>query len=176
MGVEDLVFVDESGVNRAMARLFARAPRGKRALGSVPQNYGKNITMIGAMSLSGLVAVMTIDMATDGDIFKAYLEQVLVPALRPGQVVVMDNLSAHKVVGVRDLIESAGARLEYLPAYSPDLNPIEPCWSKLKALLRKAAARSYEALDHAISEALAVITASDAHGWFKHCGYMLTSN
>lgn len=176
MALEDLVFVDESGVNRAMTRLFARAPRGKRALGSTPRNYGKNITMIGAMSLSGLVAVMTIDMATDGDIFKAYLEQVLVPALRPGQVVVMDNLSAHKVAGVRSLIESAGARLEYLPAYSPDLNPIEQCWSKLKALLRKAAARSYEALDRAISEAIKAITASDAQGWFRHCGYMLTSN
>ena len=106
---EDLVFIDESGVNWAMARLFARSKRGERALGSVPDKRGKNVTLIGALSLEGVIAAMTVEMATTGDVFKVYLEQVLMPVLRAGQVVVMDNLSAHKVDGVRSLIESMGA-------------------------------------------------------------------
>ncbi len=166
---EDLVFLDESGVNRAMARLFARSKRGERAFGSVPDKRGKNVTLIGALSLEGVIAAMTVEMATTGEVFKAYLEQVLVPVLRAGQVVVMDNLSAHKVDGVRSLIESAGAKLMYLPPYSPDFNPIEMCWSKVKAMLRRIAARTTEALDAAITEALAAVTAEDARGWFAHC-------
>lgn len=165
---EDLVFVDESGVNRAMTRLSARAPRGKRAFGSAPARRGKNVTLIGALSLEGLVAAMTVELATDGPVFKAYLEEVLAPALRPGQVVVMDNLPAHKVAGVREIIEAAGGRVEYLPPYSPDLNPIEECWSKVKAILHRLAARTGEALDAAITEALAAVTAEDAEGWFAH--------
>ncbi len=166
---EDLVFIDESGVNWAMTRLFARSKRGERAFGSVPDKRGKNVTLIGALSLEGVIAAMTVEMATTGDVFKAYLEQVLAPVLRAGQVVVMDNLSAHKVDGVRSLIESTGAKLMYLPPYSPDFNPIEMCWSKVKAILRRMAARTTEALDAAITEALAAVTAEDARGWFAHC-------
>lgn len=154
-----------------MARLYGRAPCGQRLVDKVPHRRGKNVTMLGALSLEGLVAVMTVELATNGDVFKAYLGQVLVPALRPGQVVVMDNLPAHKVTGVRELIESAGGRLLYLPPYSPEYNPIEQCWSKLKALLRKAAARTSEALDAAITEAIGAVTSVDARGWFGHCGY-----
>ena len=114
---------------------------------------------------------MTVEAATTGLIFLAFLEQVLCPLLRPGQVVVMDNLSAHKVEGVRTLIEATGARLLYLPSYSPYLNPIEQCWSKLKAILRSKQAREPTALDQAITEAIEAVSPVDAHGWFKHCGY-----
>jgi len=129
--------------------------------------------MLGAMSLGGMVAAMTIESATDGDVFLAYLEQVLCPKLKPGDVVVMDNLSAHKVAGVRELIEARSAELLYLPPYSPDLNPIEQAWSKLKQLLRGAKARTTEALEQAIAQALATLTAANASAWFAHCGYGL---
>ena len=154
-----------------MTRRYARSPRGQRAHGKAPVNYGKNVTLIGAMSLEGIIAPMSVEVATSGDVFKAYLDQVLCPVLRPGQIVVMDNLPAHKVSGVRERIESVGAQLEYLPAYSPDFNPIEQCWSKLKAHLRKVSARTSERLDEAITEAFWSITPSDAAGWFEHCGY-----
>jgi DDE superfamily endonuclease len=120
-------FIDESGVNLAMTRLYGRAPRGERAVGSVPINYGSNITIIGALGVGGLSALMTVDGAADGDVFRAYVNWVLWPSLKPGEVVVMDNLSAHKVSGIREAIEKRGARLIYLPPYSPDLSPIEKC-------------------------------------------------
>lgn len=154
-----------------MTRLYARARRGLRAVMTAPVNKGKNVTIIGALGLSGIVAAMTVEAATTGLIFLAFLEQVLCPLLRPGQVVVMDNLSAHKVEGVRTLIEATGARLLYLPSYSPYLNPIEQCWSKLKAILRSKQAREPTALDQAITEAIEAVSPVDAHGWFKHCGY-----
>ncbi len=128
-----------------MTRLYARCPSGARVHDAVPQGNWKILTILGAMSMRGLIATMTIEEATDADIFLAYLEQVLCPALKPGDVVVMDNLSAHKVDGVRQLIEAAGAELLYLPPYSPDLNPIEKAWAKLKQLLRAAKTRSKEA-------------------------------
>jgi transposase len=134
--VQDLVFVDETGVNIAMARLYARAPKGKRAYASAPVNKGKNVTVLGALSLAGVVEAMTIDGSADGQVVSTFIQDVLVPALRPGQTVIMDNLSAHKVEGIQDALEARGARLEYLPSYSPDLSPIEKCWSKLKAILR----------------------------------------
>jgi transposase len=168
-----LKFVDESGVNLAMTRLYGRAPTGERGIGSVPQNYGQNVTMLGALGVEGLQAVMTVDGATDTDVFRAYVKQVLGPTLVPGDIVVMDNLRAHKAVGIQQAIARRGARLLYLPPYSPDLSPIEPCWSKLKTALRKAKARSRAALDTAIAAALATVRASDAWGWFRHCGYAL---
>ena len=156
-----------------MTRQYGRAPRGERVVGAVPQNYGANVTMLAALSLQGVGAVMTVDGATDAAVFHAYVEHVLCPTLVPGDVVIMDNLRAHKVAGTRERIEACGARLIYLPPYSPDLSPIEPCWSKLKALLRTAQARTREALDAAIQQVLAAVTASDARGWFRHCGYAL---
>lgn len=156
-----------------MTRLYGRAPRGERVIGTIPQNYGTNVTMLAALSSHGVEAVMTIDGATDAEVFRVYVEQVLRPTLRPGDMVIMDNLRAHKAAGIQEAIEQAGARVWYLPPYSPDLSPIERCWSKLKTYLRKANARTREALDRAIAEALALITAADAHGWFAHAGYAL---
>lgn len=166
-------FIDESGVNLAMTRRFGRAPRGQRVVDSVPQNYGTNITLLGALTPHGMEAVMSIEGATNGQVFCAYLEQVLCPTLVPGDIVVMDNLSAHKSAAVSALIEARGARLLYLSPYSPDFSPIELCWSKLKTALRRAKARTREALEAALADALETITASDAHGWFAHCGYAL---
>jgi transposase len=165
--------VDESGVNRAMTRLYGRAPAGERVLGHVPQNYGQNVTVLGALGVQGLHAVMTVDGATDTEVFRAYVKHVLGPTLTPGDMVVMDNLRAHKAVGIQQALARRGARLLYLPPYSPDLSPIEPCWSKVKTVLRTAKARTREALDMAITAALATITDADAQGWFRHCGYAL---
>lgn len=156
-----------------MTRLYGRAPTGERVIGSVPQNYGPNVTMLGALGVHGLHAVMTVDGATDTDVFRTYVKQVLGPTLRPGDIVVMDNLRAHKAVGGQQALARRGARLLYLPPYSPDLSPIEPCWSKVKTALRTAKARTREALDRAITGALATITDADAQGWFRHCGYAL---
>jgi transposase len=173
LDIEHMKFIDESGINLTMTRAYGRGPRGERVVGAVPQNYGPNITMIAALALQGVEAVMTIDGATDADVFRAYGEQVLCPTLTAGDIVVMDNLRAHKVAGIRDRIEERGARLVFLPPYSPDLSPIELCWSKLKTLLRAAQARTREALDAAVQQALTVVMPSDARGWFRHCGYAL---
>jgi transposase len=172
VAVERLKFVDEAGVNLALARLYGRAPAGERAVGSVPCNYGPNVTLLGALGTTGLEALMTIDGATDGPVFQAFVEQVLCPTLQAGDVVVMDNLRAHKVAGIEDAIARCGARLIYLPPYSPDLSPIEPCWSKFKAGLRRAGARTREALEEAMTAAMESITAADALAWFTHCGYV----
>lgn len=166
---EQLIFLDESGITTSMTRLYARSLGGKRIHESTPGGHWKIMTILGAMSLRGMVATMTIEEATDADIFLAYVEHVLYPALRPGDVVVMDNLSSHRVDGVRQWIEKAGAQVLYLPPYSPDLNPIEKAWSKIKQLLRSAKARTKEALDQAIEEALKLISADNAQAWFKHC-------
>jgi len=150
-----------------MTRLYGRCRGGGRVAEATPGGHWKILTVLGAMSTRGMVAAMTIEEPTDGDIFLAYLQQVLAPALRPGDVVVMDNLSSHKAEGVRESIEAAGAKLLYLPSYSPDLNPIEKAWSKLKQLLRSAKARSKEALDQAIAQLLPSITSEDANAWFR---------
>jgi transposase len=169
---EDLIFIDETGVNLAMVRLYARASKGKRAYAARPENSRENITLIGAIALAGFVGAMTIDGYTNGDVFRAFVEQVLVPNLWTGACVVLDNFSAHKVEGIRELIEAAGARLIYLPPYSPDFNPIENCWSKLKEYLRSIAARSREALDTAIGKVIdEVITLEDINHWFAHDCY-----
>ena len=167
---EKLIFLDESGVTTQMTRGYARASGGRRVHEATPGGHWKILTILSALSLGGLLATMTIEEATDGDIFLAYLEQVLGPKLRPGNVVVMDNLSAHKVAGVEQLIQAAGAELLYLPPYSPDLNPIEKAWAKLKQLLRSAKARTAEALNQAIAELLPQITPQNAQAWFRHSG------
>ena len=140
---------------------------------TVPQNYGENITMLAALSVTGISATMTLNGAVDGIVFKTYVEQVLCPTLQAGEIVVMDNLPAHKVAGIQELIEGRGAKLIYLPPYSPDLNPIEKCWSKIKTYLRKAKARTREELEQALREVLLKITEEDAQGWFKSCGYAI---
>ena len=164
-------FIDESGVNIAMTRRVGRAPRGERVVGTGPQNYGANLTMIAALSLHGIDATMTIEGAADTDVFQAYGEQILGPTLRPGDIVVLDNLSAHKIARIRDAMESRGARVIYLPPYSPDLSPIEQGWSKIKTFLRTAHARTREALEAGIQQALTTITTADARSWFTYCGY-----
>lgn len=166
-------FVDESGINLAMTRSYGRAPPGQRVPDAVPKNYGDNVSVLGSLSCTGLEAVMTVNGATDAAVFLTYVEYVLVPTLVPGDIVVMDNLGAHKVKGVRKSIEAAGATLLYLPPYSPDWSPIEPCWSKLKTYLRAAKARTRERLDEVLKCALDTVTAADARGWFMHSGYAL---
>jgi transposase len=156
-----------------MTPLYGRAPRGERVIGSVPQNYGSNLTMIAALGVGGLNALMTVEGATDGEVFRVWTERVLCPTLERGDIVVMDNLGAHKVSGIREAIEGRGAKLIYLPPYSPDLSPIERCWSKIKAALRAVGARTRRRLEKAIKQALSTITESDALAWFAHCGYEL---
>ena len=153
-----------------MVRRYVRAPAGERAVGRVPAGHWWQPTVLGGLSLDGLVACMSIVAATDRDVFLAFVPHVLVPALAPGQVVGLDNLGAHKRPAVRALVERAGCTLLYQPPYSPDLNPIEQAWSKLKALLRSAAARTRDALGRALTAAVDRLTA-DATGWFAHCGY-----
>jgi transposase len=165
--------VDEAGINLAMTRLYGRAPRGKRVIGSIPQNYGANITLLGALGVEGLRAVMTVEGATDADVFRAYVKQVLGPTLAPGDIVVLDNLSAHKATGIQQALARRRARLLYWPPYSPDLSPMELCVSKIKTALRAAKARTREALERAIQKAMGTVTATDAWNWFKHCGYAL---
>ncbi len=168
---EDLVVVDESGVTTSMTRRYGRAPKGERVVDRVPGGRWEMLTVLGALTLDGLQAPMTVPSATDGEVFRAYVNDLLVPALRPGQVVIMDNLGAHKVAGVQQAIDAAGCRLLYLPPYSPDLSPIEPAWAKLKALLRAAKHRAKEALERGVGTALQAITPQDARGFFRHCGY-----
>jgi transposase len=154
-----------------MTRQWGRAPKGERIAEAAPQGHWNVLTTLGAMSLRGIVAAMTIEAAPDADVFAAYVEQVLGPKLQPGDVLILDNLSAHKVPGIEASITACGARLIYLPPYSPDLNPIEKAWSKFKQFLRSAKARTAEALDQAITEALKTITPDNAAAWFRHCGY-----
>ena len=166
-----LVFLDESGVTTEMTRRYGWAPRPQRVSEAVPAGHWRTLTVLAALTLDGMLASMTIESPTDGDVFLAFLEQVLGPKLQPGHVVVLDNLSAHKIEGVRQLIESRGAQLLYLPPYSPDFNPIEQAWSKLKQLLRGVKARLLDQLEPAIARALQAITPSNAQAFFTHCGY-----
>jgi transposase len=168
---EDLVFVDECGIATDMARLYGRAAGGRRVTGAVPYGRWERVTVLGGLTLRGLEACMSIAGAADTPVMEAFVARVLVPVLRPGQVVILDNLSVHKAPAVRRLIEAAGCTLLFLPAYSPDFNPIEPAWSKLKALLRGLGARSVEALHAALGQVLDAITPADAHAYFRHCGY-----
>jgi transposase len=166
-----LVFVDECSTNIALTRLYARAPKGERAYGKAPRNWGKNVTLICSLGAEGIGAAMNVEGATDGAAFEAYVEHFLAPTLREGQVVVLDGLGAHRPKKIRELVEARGADLVFLPSYSPDLNPIEEAFSKVKALVRKEGARLSEALVEALGRALASVTAEDAAGWFAHAGY-----
>ena len=166
-----LVFVDEMGAHTSLSAIYAYSPRGHRAYCSVPRNRGKNTTLLSCMSVEGMGASLVVEGATNRQVFEAYVERVLAPGLRPGQVVVMDNLTAHKGERVRELIEGRGCELLYLPPYSPDFNPIEEAFSKIKGVLRKAEARTREALVEAIGTAISTVSAHDARGFFEHCGY-----
>jgi len=164
---ERLIYLDESGVTTSMTRLRGHCRGGRRIHEATPGGHWKIMTILSAMSLGGMIATMTIEEPTDSDIFLAYVEHVLCPKLEPGHVVVMDNLSSHKAERVCELIEKQGAKVLYLPPYSPDLNPIEKAWSKLKQLLRSTKARSKQALDQAITQMLPCITPQDAQAWFR---------
>jgi transposase len=165
------VFVDESSTNVRMVPLRARAPKGERALGKAPKNWDKNVTLISSISSEGMGPSMSIEGSADGEAFVLYIERFLCPNLNDGQLVVMDNLQVHKAKRVRELIEGCGCSLVFLPSYSPDFNPIEEAFSKVKALLRKAKARSFEALVEATGGALSLVSEQDALGFFAHCGY-----
>jgi transposase len=168
-----LVFVDEMGTNTSLYPRYAYSPKGRRAHSQVPRNRGKNTTLLASMTIGGMGPCVVVDGPTTSAVFEAYVEQVLVLTLRPGQVVVLDNLTAHKGDRVRELVERRGCELMFLPPYSPDLNPIEEAFSKTKALLRRAEARSRAALVDAIGRALSAMTARDARGFFEHCGYVV---
>jgi transposase len=166
-----LVFVDEMGANVSLARIYAWSRRGERVFGSTPRNWGKNVTLLASITAEGVGPCLAVEGATTREVFETYLARVLRPTLRSGQIVVMDNLSAHKGGRVSEIVEGCGCEVLYLPPYSPDFNPIEQLFSKVKGLLRKAGARTREALIGAMGKALEAVTAQDARGYFGHCGY-----
>ena len=168
------VFLDETGTSTNMVRRYGRCPRGERLVGATPWGHWKVTTFLAGLRETGLIAPLVLDGPMTGEVFRAYVDQMLAPALAPGDVVVLDNLAAHKVAGVREAIQAAGASLLYLPPYSPDLNPIEQLFSKLKALLRKAAARTKEALWTAIGELLDAFPERECRNYLKNCGYEFT--
>jgi len=172
---ERFVFIDETGSNLGMTRRYGRAEGEARAHGHAPKNPGENVSIVGSIRLDGEMTAMNFPGSLDGKAFHVYAEKILCPSLRSSDIVVMDNLSVHKNQGVHDLIEATGAQVWYLPPYSPHLNPIEECWSKVKTILRTIAARTREALDEGITKALNAITPSDAQGWFSHSGYVIAS-
>ena len=171
---ERLVFLDECGVLTGMARLYGRSPRGTRAPGTAPCGSWTRLSVLGALGHEGVLAAMSVEGATSGAVFRAYLERVLLPALRerkPDAVLVMDNLGAHKTPEVRELLDGSGFPYRYLPSYSPDLSPIEPAWAQVKAELRRVAARDEDALHQALGPALDRVSAANARAYFRHCGY-----
>jgi transposase len=171
-----LVFVDESGANLAMTPRSGRAPRGERVIGTVPRNHGKNTTLVAALTLAGITTAMTVEGAMDRLAFEACVAQILVPSLHPGQGVIWDNLRVHKSETAQRLIAAAGCHLLWLPPSSPDVTPIEQAFSTLKTALRRTEARTRQELDAAITTGLATITATDARGWFAHCGYPIPAH
>ena len=168
-------FLDESGVTTQMTRLWGRAPRGERVHEATPEGRWQVLTTLGTLSVRGMQAVMTVASATDGDVFHAFVELVVCATLQPGDVLVMDNLSAHKVAGIRELIAARGAQLLYLPPYSPDFNPIELCFAKLQAILRTARGRTLEALWQTIGLCLPRFDAAECRAYFRHCGYSVAA-
>jgi len=172
--LNNLVFCDESCAKTNMTRLYGWSPVGERAYDCAPHGHWATRTMIASLRLDGTSACMTVDSATDGDVFEAYVEHVLAPTLRLGDIVVLDNLSPHKRLRVAQIIHACGARLLFLPAYSPDFNPVEKMWSKIKAILRSLKARTSEALHEAIRYAFRQITAEDARSFFECCGYIIS--
>jgi transposase len=174
MELEKLVFIDETWTSTSMTRRYGRAPRGRRCLDSAPHGHGETTTFVGALRRSRLTAPLVTDGPMDGETFLAYVRQFLCPTLQPGDTVILDNLSSHKVPGVEAAITASGARVRFLPPYSPDLNPIEKLFSKLKARLRKAAARDMESLWKEIGELLDTVSASECTNFFASCGYVNT--
>jgi transposase len=172
---ERLKFFDEAGMNLAMTRLFGRAERGVRVEEGVPKNYGENISLLGVLSVKGIEAVMTVNGSVDTLVLATYVREILAKVLQPGDVVVMDNLKVHYAQAVVSAIAACQAQIVYLPPYSPDLNPIEKCWSKIKTALRAAKARTREALEAALKKAMKTITEGDAKAWFACSGYALHS-
>ena len=168
-----LVFVDETGSNLGLTPTHARSPKGERAVGTAPRNHGSNTTTIAALTPTGMGPALLLEGAVTKAAFAVYVEHVLAPTLEPGQIVVLDNLAAHKGASTRAAIEARGAAVWFLPPYSPDLTPIEEAFAKVKGLLRRAEARSQETLTAAIRAALQAITPADARGWFRHAGYPL---
>lgn len=171
MDAARLLFFDESGINLSMARRYARAPGGARAVGFVPKNWGESVTIVAGIGLRGVVAPLVLNGSLDGLGFDAYIEQFVLPNIKKGDILVFDNLAAHKSAKAKDLVESKGASLLFLPPYSPDLNPIERAWSKLKTALRASGARTPDALVVAVAAALNDITIENIRAWLRHCGY-----
>jgi transposase len=169
-------FIDEAGINLAMTRLYGRAPRGERVRESVPRNYGAQTSLISSLSLAGVEATMSIEGAVDTEVFDACVERVLGPTIRDGEVIVLDNLTAHRASRIEEVAAERGATVIWLSPYSPDFSPIEMMWSKIKAYMRAAKARTKEDLEQAFDAALKRITEADCLGWFAHCGYQVTSN
>ena len=165
-------FLDETGVNLSLTRSFGRATGGRRAFGQAPKNYGAGVTVLGAMRHDGQLTTLEVRGATDEIVMLVFIREILSFVMEKGDVVVLDNLTSHKTRQVREAFAALGVEVWYLPPYSPDLNPIELCWSKFKALLKQSAARTYEALSEAISQALKNITAADIRNWTRHCGYV----
>ncbi len=174
--INQLLFVDEMGSNVSLARLYGRAEPGQRVVDTIPAARGENLSTIGALALDGVRAVMSIPGAVDGEVYQVFVQQVLAPRLRVGDIVFMDNVPTHKMVTIQEAITAVGARVEFLPPYSPDLSPIENLWSKVKAILRAIGARTMRGLMAALKKALGAVTPNDILGWFKHCGYQLSPN
>jgi transposase len=174
LDAKKLVFLDECGSNIALTRLYARSPKGERANGAGPRHKRANITLLAALSLQGMGEAFILEGSADTTVFELYIEQILAPSLQAGQIVILDNLNTHTGAKVRHAIEARGCQLLFLPSYSPDLSPIEEAFSKLKAFLRRVGARTPEALQEALGQALLTITSQDAKGWFRHCGYLVS--
>jgi len=173
LAVEHFKFLDESSLNIDLTRLYGRAAPGERVVDSVPQPSGPQTTTLAVIGWTGVSAPLVLSGSVNGTVFYGYLEQCVLPTLQPGDILFMDNLSAHKVAGLEKLIHSCGAHLIYLPPYSPDFNPIELAWSKVKTILRRLKARTLPDLIDALKQALQAITLQDIHAWFAHCGYAL---
>lgn len=165
------MIVDETGANRAMTRFYGRAPPGQRVYDAVPLEHWQMTSLLLSLRPDGEHTAMTIPMAVTGEVFQAYTEQVLAPTLKAGDVVIMDNLQPHKVQAVRDAITQAGAKLEYLPAYSPDYCPLDPCFAKIKTFLRQLKPRTHPAVSHGLAKGIATLTTQDVKNCFAHCGY-----
>lgn len=171
--VKHFKFLDESSVNIDLTRLYGRAAPDQRVVDSVPQASGPQTTTLAVMGWTGITAPLVLSGAVNGTIFYGYIEQCVVPTLQPGDILFMDNLSAHKIAGLEELIRSCSAHLIYLPPYSPDFNPIELVWSKVKTILRRLKARTWPDLIEALKQALQTITTQEVHNWFAHCGYAI---
>ena len=169
--IRKFIFIDEMGSNLGFTRLYGRATPGQRVVEDVPSKKGENVSTIGAIGLDGVRAALSLPGAIDGETMAFFVTEMLAPELKPGEIVFMDNCSIHKVEEVTEAIEAVGARVVFLPTYSPDLNPIENCWSKVKSILRSLKPRSAEELFKALEKAFAAITTQNILGWFKHCGY-----